>query len=147
MINVELYPSNFNYLGIKYNIIQITKDNYNQHIFLIKRVIQNFNDEIQWDGMFDLKESIERFLKGMVMYIGIMNNQPFGYLWFEEIENKFKIFNVFVRNNVEIKNYNGQEFVSDIIDRFYKDKFIFAEIDEWNTKSIKMFLKLGFVII
>jgi len=147
MINVELYPSNFNYLGIKYNIIQINKDNYDQYISLINKTIQNFNDEVQWSKMFDFKKAVERFSEGMIMYIGIMNNHPFGHLWIEEIESKFKIFNVFVRNNVEIKNYNGQEFVSDIIDRFYKDKIIFAEIDEWNTKSIKMFLKLGFVII
>jgi len=68
----------------------------------------------------------------------------FGYVWFDNKDDGRSLFNLFVRNKVNVKNYSGQEFVSDIIYRFEYDKVIYSEVDEWNEKSIKLFKKLGF---
>ena len=147
MINFKLNPKDFNYLGTEYEVIEITKYNYKDYISLIEKTIQNFNNEIEWDKMFDLNEAILRLEDNATFYIGIINNEPFGHVWFEFIDtmssNKF-LYNLFIKNKVENKTYTGREFVSDIIFRFNRGIKIFCEVDEWNEKSIKLFEKLGF---
>jgi len=78
------------------------------------------------------------------MFIGIKDNCAFGHVWFKEHNDGYLLFNLFVRNLVEQKMWSGKEFVSDIIDKFFKNDIIYSETDEWNIKSIKLFEKIGF---
>ena len=147
MIQFKLNPKDFAYLGTEYEVIEITKYNYKNYIYLIEKTIQNFNDEIEWDEMFDLDASIDRFRSGMVMYIGVVDTEPFGHVWFEftdTISLNKNLYNLFIKNNVENKTYTGKEFVSYVIEKYHKDCIIYCEVDEWNIKSKKTFDYLGF---
>ena len=117
MISFKLIPENFNHLKTQYDIIKIDNKNVFRYTDLIKKTIDNFNNEIFWPDMFTLEQSLYRFELGMKIYIGHINNEPFGHVWF----NNTYLFNLFVRNKIENKTYTGSEFLSDIIFRFYPD--------------------------
>lgn len=146
MINFKLEQVNFNHLGTKYEIVEINKDTLPNNHWLIFNAIKYFNEEIQWDGMFDFTDVQERVSNGMVMYIGIIDSNVFGYVWFKPEQENRSLFNLFVRNQVEDKKYTGKEFLSDVISRFENNKTIYCEVDEWNTKSLRLFERLGFQV-
>lgn len=147
MINFKLEPMNFNKLGIEYNIVKIDNSNIYYFYELINNSIYNFNEEIKWDGMFDFNEAYDRIKNGMIMYVGIQNAAVFGHVWFKDYNDGKFLFNLFVKNKTNNKQYKGKEFISDIIDRFEYNKIIYSEVDDWNEKSIKLFKRLGFDVI
>lgn len=145
MIYFKLIPSNLIYLNIRYDIIEINNNNQIEHERHIENTISNFNEEIKWDNMFNTKEVQYRFENGMIMFIGINEGKPFGHVWFRKHDDGFLLFNLFVINKTQNKNWSGKEFVFDILHRFFNKEIIYSEVDEWNVKSIKLFEKLGFV--
>jgi len=147
MINFRLLPKDFAYLGTEYNVVHINSENYKENIPYIEKTIQNFNAEIEWKDMFDLETAIFRFKTGMDMFIGVIDDEPFAHVWFDEYDlistSKF-LSNLFVKNKTENKAYTGKEFVSYIIHNYYSGVVIFCEVDDWNIRSIKLFEYLGF---
>lgn len=144
MIKFRLLSQDFSKLDAEYEITTISSSNLSANLNLIEECINNFNEEIRWDGMFDIIEAQNRITNGMKMYIGLYDNKAFGYVWFNNYEDGRLLFNLFVRNNTAIRNYRGNEFVSNVIDKFETNKVIYCQVDEWNEKSIKLFKKLGF---
>ena len=145
MINFILESNNFNYLGVKCNVVPINFLNYHHYINLIEKCIECFNDEIEWEGMFNINEASNRLSNGMSLYLCMGDIEPMGYVWFKEQDNKRTLFNLFFRNKNVVKKYNGQEFVSSVIETYENNKTIFCEVDNWNKKSLKLFKKLGFI--
>lgn len=145
MIDFKLSPNDLNWLEKEYDIIKLDSKNNNEHLEHIKNTISNFNQEIKWNNMFDIKEVRHRFERNMIMFIGLYENKPFGHVWFQKHKDGFLLFNLFIANKVENKNWSGKEFVSDLLFRFFKNQIIYSEVDEWNIKSIKLFEKLGFI--
>lgn len=145
MLNFILYPSNFKFLNKAFTTILVTNKNFKELIPHIEKCIKLFNDEIVWSGMFDINQAEQRIKDGKELYIGLIENEIFGYTWFEDYKDGKKIFNVFVRNNQKDRKYSGSEFISQIIKEFQPNRTIYAEVDEWNIKSIGMFKKLGFI--
>jgi predicted DNA-binding transcriptional regulator len=143
MIKYILFPEHFNDLGTDCEIIPISQKNVLVYRYLIEMCINHFNNEITWDNMFNLNEAIERIDNGMVMYVGVVDYEVLGYVWFD----KNRLFNLFVRNKMPIKLRSGKEFVSNVIKRFESDKIINCEVDEWNIKSHKLFQRLGFRVL
>jgi RimJ/RimL family protein N-acetyltransferase len=144
MIQFKLDPKDFNYLGIKCNIIPVTFMNVDKHINLIIESIGYFHDEINWDEMFTTGDALWRIRNGMVMYILMGNDEALGHVWFSNHPDGRLLYNLFVRNKVNPKPYSGKEFVSDVINRYEYNKVIHCEVDEWNEKSIRLFKKVGF---
>ena len=63
---------------------------------IIQESINNFNNEIMWDGMFDLNKTIRRFREGDKFFVAKYNGEIFGHCWLKkESTNKFYIYNVF----------------------------------------------------
>lgn len=146
MINLVLNPENFNFLNKTYNIIVIDETNVNQHLNHIKQTIGYFNEEITWDGMFNVDMVHDRLSNQKEFYIGLRENDAIGHTWFESYLDGKKIFNVFVRST-KGRDYCGSEFISYIIQNHYMGRKIYAEVDEWNVKSLNMFKKLGFQVL
>ena len=94
--------------------------------------------------MFTLEEASSRVLNNMRMYIGLIDSKVFGHIWFRDYRDGRYLFNLFVTNKTEVKNYTGTEFASDIINRFENEYPVYADVDKWNEKSIKLFNRLGF---
>lgn len=111
---------------------------------VIKNCIEYFNSEISWDGMFDLEEAKRRISSGDKFFVGYQNGKIFGHCWLTQIEPElFKVYNVFSRNNEIHREYGATDMLFHVIKNNTKGVVI-AEVDEWNTKSMNVFYKLGF---
>lgn len=123
------------------NDISIIK---NEDANVIQQCIDMFNSEIQWDDMFDLNRAINRIKNGNKMFVGYYQNEIFGYCWLETISlNTYSIYNVFSKKEPIIRNYGATDLLFTVI-KNYTHGNIIASVDEWNTKSINVFNKLGF---
>ena len=146
MINFKLTNIDATNKNSEIEIIEINKNNIDQFLHLIELSINFFNDEIIWDGMFNIDESIRRVNLNHTLYLGIYNSIPFAHVWFKPYEDGYLLYNLFVRNKIEKKMYKGSEFTYTILSNYYESSTIYANVDEWNIKSINMFKKLGFKI-
>lgn len=144
MISFKLNSTDFIPLGTEYKVVKIDSSNFESNRQYVLASIDNFNLEIEWNKMFTLEEANSRVFNNMRMYIGLVDSKVFGHVWFKDYKDGSYLFNLFVANKTEIKNYTGIEFTSDIITRFENKYPIYADVDEWNEKSIKLFSKLGF---
>jgi hypothetical protein len=144
MISFSLSKNDFTYLGIKYEIVKIDQSNFESNKQYVTGSINNFNSEIKWDKMFTLEEASSRVSNNMRMYIGIIDLKIFGHVWFRDYKDGSYLFNLYVKNKAKTENYTGTKFTSDIINRFENEYPIYADVDEWNEKSIKLFSRLGF---
>lgn len=144
MINFKLNQTNFNHLKTEYKVIPVTLSNFMDYRDLINSSIKNFKSELDWESLFTLDDAYQRLNEGMIMYIGMVDFEVFGHVWFKNHNDGRFLFNLFVRNQVEDKKYTGKEFLSDVIFRFENNKTIYCEVDEWNTKSLRLFERLGF---
>lgn len=144
MIPFKLDSIGFTPLGTEYQVVKVDRSNFEsnkQHILIS---INNFNSEIEWDGMFTLEEASNRVFNNMRMYIGLVDSRVFGHAWFKDYKDGSYLFNLFVKNKGKVENYTGTEFTSDVINRFENRYPVYADVDEWNEKSIKLLSRLGF---
>jgi hypothetical protein len=144
MISFSLGENDFTPLGTEYNIVKVDQSNFENNRQYVLDSINNFNLEIEWDKMFTLEEAGSRVFNNMRMYIGIIDLKVFGHVWFKDYKDGSYLFNLFVKNRTKTENYTGTKFTSDVISRFENEYPIYADVDEWNEKSIKLFNRLGF---
>jgi len=137
-INTESINSKISRNGISY--IKIDKNNYKLYSDLIKKSIQLFNDEIEWDNMWDYNESIKRFNNNHIMYIMIENNSPLGYVWYD----KNYLYNTFVTEK-RIKG-DSQNFINyTLYDIKTKYTTVQCQCDDWNIRAQRFFKGIGFI--
>lgn len=118
-----------------------------QDIDIIQQCIDQFNSEVEWEHMFDLNRALERIKNDNKMFVGYYKNELFGYCWLEKISlNTFSIYNVFSKKEPTIRNYGATDLLYFVI-KNHTNNTIVATVDDWNTKSINMFNKLGFTSI
>jgi hypothetical protein len=148
MIKFKLSSNDFKDFNVDYEVLTINKKTFHTMSTFVEKSISNFNDEIFWDEMFDLNEASHRINNDMKMYIGIINNEPFGHVWFKDYMDGRLLFNLFVKNKVDDKKYGGTTFISNILKKYELVNVpIYCGVNDWNEKSIKLFKKLGFVVI
>jgi hypothetical protein len=148
MINFRLLFNDFKDSNVDYEILTINKKTFDTTSTFVEKSISNFNEEISWNQMFDLNEALHRINNDMEMYIGVIDNEPFGHVWFKDYRDGRLLFNLFVKNNVKDRKYSGTTFTSNILKKYELIKSpIYCEINDWNEKSIKLFKKLGFEVI
>jgi hypothetical protein len=147
MISFSLSKNNFIPLQREYTIIKIDSINFESNKNYVLDSIHNFNSEIKWDNMFTLDDANNRVFNNMRMYIGLIDSEVFGHVWFKDYKDGVYLFNLFVKNNTTNKTYTGTEFTSDVINRFETQYPIYANVDSWNEKSIRLFKGLGFKIL
>jgi hypothetical protein len=146
MLRYELNPVDFKPKGKGIPILVIDKNNFTQHLFLIQECIDAFNAEIQWSEMFDLQLAVERLVAGKRMYVAVVDGALCGYVWSEMQRGCVYVFNIFMRGNVQVKALcTGGEFFSQVVFTHLQGKCVFADVDEWNIRSIKLLEGLGFV--
>lgn len=143
MLKFKLAYDNFRNNGTSDDVLCV--HSWDEHVAqVVQKEIVFFNEEIEWDGMFDLGIARDRILSGMTLYVLLIDNEPVGHVWLrDECDGRF-LFNLFVRNKVATKTWSGKEFVSTVIDRFERGRTIYCEVDEWNSRSIRLFMSLGF---
>jgi RimJ/RimL family protein N-acetyltransferase len=144
MISFTLREEDFAPLGVEYNIVKVDQSNFESNRHYVLDSINNFNLEIEWNEMFTSEVASNRVFNNMRMYIGLVDSKVFGHAWFKDYKDGSYLFNLFVKNKAKTESYTGTEFTSDIISRFENEYPVYADVDEWNEKSIKLLNKLGF---
>jgi hypothetical protein len=148
MIKFKLSSNDFKDFNVDYEVLTINKKTFHTMSTFVEKSISNFNEEVSWDQMFDLNDASHRINNDMQMYIGIMDNEPFGHVWFKDYLDGRLLFNLFVKNKVDNKKYSGTVLTSNVLKKYELTKSpIYCEVNDWNEKSIKLFKKLGFEII
>lgn len=140
----KYYLNNLNLVNrIVSDHIKISKS-YDE--FEIQFCIDLFNKKIEWEKMFDLNQAKERLNDNEIFYVAKYYQKIFGYAWIKHIDNNsLKIYNIFSNRENEKNPYGATDMIFLILNEFQKNTFFYAEVDEWNIKSQRVFEKLGFV--
>jgi hypothetical protein len=112
----------------------------------IQFLIDSFNKEYQWDGMFDIGEVKNRINKGHILFILYYDNQPIGYVWFKELDKNICFgYNLYVTKEMERPKYSPKWFynkVSGIMLEEYDT--IKVEIEDWNKVVFDLVESIGY---
>ena len=112
----------------------------------IQFLIDSFNKEYQWDGMFDIDEVKNRINKEHILFILYYDNQPIGYVWFKELDkNTCFGYNLYVTKQIERPIESPKWFynkVSGIMLEQYDT--INVEIEDWNKVVFDLVEGIGY---
>ena len=96
--------------------------------------------------MFNVFDEMRRISAGEKIYVADIDNVMFGYCWVEKQDDEtFYIYNVFSKKTYFPRTYGATDMLHYVIENHTNGK-IWAKVDEWNKKSIRVFEKLGFKI-
>ena len=135
MINLTLIPDNLIYRDISEDIE--IKEIYDY--LIIKHCIKMFNDELNWDMMFNLDDAQDRILNGHKFFVAYHEKKIYGYCWLDDDI----IYNVFSKQHTGNRNYGATDMIYLVI-KNHTNGPVKSFVDEWNEKSINVFKKLGF---
>ena len=112
----------------------------------IQFLIDSFNKEYQWDGMFDIDEVKNRIKNGHTLFILYYDNQPIGYVWFKKLDNTTCFgYNLYVTKQIERPIDSPKWFynkVSSIMLEKYNN--INVEIEDWNKVVFDLVEGIGY---
>jgi hypothetical protein len=112
----------------------------------IQFLIDSFNKEYQWDGMFDIKDVENRIVHGHTLFILYYDGKEIGYVWFKEInKNTCFGYNLYVTKEIERPTHSPKWFynkVSGIMLETYN--VIDVEIEDWNKVVFDLVESIGY---
>ena len=119
---------------------------YEPHIVSL---INYFNKEYKWDGIFDIEEVKNRIITGHILFILYYDKQPIGYVWFKELnETTCFGYNLYVTKQIERPKDSPKWFyneVSGIMLEKYNN--INVEIEDWNKIVFDLVESIGYTEI
>lgn len=115
----------------------------------IQSLIDSFNSEYKWDGMFDIDECKNRINSGQYLFLLKLNDIPIGYVWFKELTSDTCFgYNLYVTKQVQRPKYAPTWFyrkVSGIMLEKYNS--IDVEIEDWNDVVFELVESIGYTPI
>ena len=120
-------------------IIIITKDNYHKYENEIQEGIDSFTEKIKWEKMWTIIDAKIRLEEGQTLYLYRPENRTIGFVWFKGN----LLYNAFMHPSRK-KGISQKFFSNTIIMNNYKETKLY--VDEWNTKALKLWKKIGFKI-
>jgi hypothetical protein len=112
----------------------------------IQTLIGYFNEEYQWDNMFDMNEVENRITNGHILFILYYDKHPIGYVWFREIDKDTCFgYNLYVTKQIERPKHSPKWFynkVSGIMLKEYNN--IKVEIEDWNKVVFDLVESIGY---
>ena len=115
----------------------------------IQFLIDSFNKEYQWDGMFDISEVENRITNGHILFILYYDNQPIGYVWFKELDETTCFgYNLYVTKQIERPKYTPKWFYNEVSGIMLKEyNTIKVEIEDWNKVVFNLVESIGYTEI
>jgi hypothetical protein len=112
----------------------------------IQFLIDSFNKEYQWDGMFDIGEVKNRINKGHILFILYYDNQPIGYVWFKELDKNICFgYNLYVTKEMERPKYSPKWFYNKVSGTMLEEyDTIKVEIEDWNKVVFDLVESIGY---
>jgi hypothetical protein len=112
----------------------------------IEFLIDSFNKEYRWDGMFDIEEVKNRIKNHHTLFVLYYDTKPIGYVWFKELnETTCFGYNLYVTKQIERPIDSAKWFynkVSGIMLEKYNN--INVEIEDWNKVVFDLVESIGY---
>jgi len=112
----------------------------------IQFLIDSFNSEYKWDGMFDIDECKNRINSGQYLFLLKLNDNPIGYVWFKEISSDVCFgYNLYVTKQIPRPKYVPTLFyryTSGLMLQKYNS--IEVEIEDWNSVVFDLVENIGY---
>jgi hypothetical protein len=113
----------------------------------IQLLIEYFNQEYNWDGMFTLEDAVNRILiNGDNLFLLFMNRRVIGYVWFKEIDSKTTFgYNLYVTKKINRPKYAPKWFYNQVSGMMLKHyDIIKVEIEDWNKVVFELVESIGY---
>jgi len=115
----------------------------------IIKLIENFNKEYDWDGMFTYEDVIKRIESFHFMYVLFYKRNCIGYVFYQPLsKNDFWLYNLYVSNQIERSSEFPIWFVNQSITNLCNlrknIKYISCECEDWHTSAHNVFLSNNF---
>lgn len=112
----------------------------------IQFLIDSFNKEYQWDGMFDINEVQHRIKSGHILFMLYYDNEPIGYVWFKELnETTCFGYNLYVTKQIERPKDSPKWFYNKVSGTMLeKYNTINVEIEDWNKVVFDLVENIGY---
>lgn len=123
------------------NIIAL--EYYEPHIMSL---IDSFNKEYKWDGMFDINEAKNRIITGHILFILYYDTQPIGYVWFKELDDTTCFgYNLYVTKRIDRPVGAPKWFYNKVSGIMLKEyNTIKVEIEDWNKVVFDLVESIGY---
>lgn len=140
-----LHKNNF----IKEELITHHVIDIQNYISDIQSLIDSFNSEYKWDGIFDIDECKNRINSGQYLFLLKLNDTPIGYVWFKKLTSDTCFgYNLYVTKQTPRPKYAPTWFyrkVSGIMLEKYNS--IHVEIEDWNDVVFELVESIGYTPI
>jgi len=123
----------------------ITFEYYEPHI---TSLINYFNKEYKWDGMFDIEEVENRITNGHILFMLYYEKQAIGYVWFKKLDDNTCFgYNLYVTKKVERPKHSSKWFYNEVSGIMLKEyNTIKVEIEDWNKVVFDLVEEIGYKI-
>jgi hypothetical protein len=112
----------------------------------IESLIDSFNSEYKWDGMFNIDDCKLRIQSGHYLFLLKLNDTPIGYVWFKELTSDTCFgYNLYVTKQIPRPKYAPTLFyryVSGLMLQKYNS--IEVEIEDWNSVVFELVENIGY---
>ena len=112
----------------------------------LQLLINYFNEEYIWDGMFTINDAVNRIENGDNLFLLYTNNRVIGYVWFKELDKDTCFgYNLYVTKKIDRPKSAPKWFynkVSGIMLKSYKT--IKVEIEDWNNIVFDLVESIGY---
>jgi len=113
----------------------------------IQSLIDLFNSEYKWDGMFNIDDCKKRLQSGHYLFLLKLNNTQIGYVWFKQLTSDTCFgYNLYVTKLITRPKYAPTWFyrkVSGIMLEKYNS--IHVEIEDWNSVVFELVESVGYI--
>jgi hypothetical protein len=112
-------------------------------------LIDYFNKEYKWDGMFDIEEVKNRIVTGHTLFILYYDVQPIGYVWFKELDDTTCFgYNLYVTKQID-RPINAPKWFYNKVSGIMLEKYdnIKVEIEDWNKIVFDLVESIGYKLI
>jgi hypothetical protein len=112
----------------------------------IQFLIDSFNKEYKWDGMFDIDEVKNRIKNGHTLFILYYDKQAIGYVWFKKLDDNTCFgYNLYVTKKVERPKHSSKWFYNEVSGIMLKEyNTIKVEIEDWNKVVFDLVEEIGY---
>jgi hypothetical protein len=112
----------------------------------IQFLIDSFNKEYQWDGMFDINEVEHRIKNHHTLFVLYYDTKPIGYVWFKELnETTCFGYNLYVTKQIDRPNDSPKWFYNKVSGvMLEKYNTINVEIEDWNNVVFDLVESIGY---